>query len=78
MKLAVSVLGTMGAIEVMMAEKKLKGSISEPFDFWGIQVNSHAIADWLGTCGDRGASAFDFHKAETTGSKRRNGFSYSA
>jgi len=78
LKFAVPVLGTMGAIEVMMAEKKLEGGIPEPFDFWGIQVDNHAITDRLSAGGDRGASAFDFHEAETAGSKRRNGFSYSA
>jgi len=78
LKLAVSVFGAMGAIEVMMTEKKLKGGIPEPFDLRGVQVYYHSIADRLGTGCDRGISAFDFHKAETAGSKRRNGFSYSA
>jgi hypothetical protein len=78
LKLAVSVFGTIGAIEVMMAEKKLKGSIPEPFDLWGIQVDNHAIADRLSAGGDRCASALDFHEAEAAGSKRRNGFSYGA
>ncbi len=78
MKFAVPVLGTMGAIKVMMAEKKLEGGIPELFDFWSIQVDNHAIADRLSAGGNRCASAFDFHEAETAGSKRRNGFSYSA
>jgi len=78
LKLAVSVLGTIGAIKAMMAEKKLEGGISESFNLRGVQVNYHAIADRLGAGGDRGASAFYFYKAEAAGSKRCNGFSYSA
>lgn len=59
-----------------MAEKKLKGSIAEPFDFVGIQVYCYAIADRLSAGGNRSISAFDFHKAEATGSKRCIIFSY--
>jgi hypothetical protein len=36
LKLAIAVFGTMGAIEMVMAEKKLKGGIPEPFDFGGV------------------------------------------
>ena len=61
-----------------MAEKKFKGGVPEPFDLGGVQVHCHAIADRLGTCCNRRVSAFDFHKAETAGSKRRNGLSYGA
>jgi hypothetical protein len=68
----------MGAIEVMMAEKKLEGGIPEPFDFWSVQVDSHAVGDRLSASGNRCASAFDFHEAETAGSKRCNGLSCSA
>jgi hypothetical protein len=39
-------------------------------------MHYHAIADRLSAGGDGGASAFYFHKAETAGSKRRDGFSY--
>jgi len=68
----------MGAIEVVMAEKKLKGGIPEPFDFWGVQVYHHAVTNRLGAGSNRSISAFDFNEAEATGSKRRNGFSYGA
>jgi hypothetical protein len=68
----------MGTIEVVMAEKKLKGGIPEPFDPWSVQVYHHAVTNWLGAGSNRGISAFNFHKAEATGSKRRNGFSYGA
>ena len=78
MKLAVSVFGTVGAIEVMMAEKKLEGGISKPFDLRSVQVNYHVVTDRLGAGCDRGIPALDFHEAEATGSKRRGGFSYSA
>jgi hypothetical protein len=64
LKLAVSVLGTMGAIKVVMTEKELKGGIPEPLDFG-------AGSNWS-------ISAFDFHKAEAAGSKRWIGFSYGA
>ncbi len=76
LKLAVPVLGTVGAIEVVMAEKKLKSGIPEPFDFWGVQVYYHAISDRLGAGGNWSISAFDFHKAEAAGSKRWISFSY--
>ena len=36
LKLAVAVLGTVGAIEIVMAEKKLKSGIPKSFDFWGV------------------------------------------
>lgn len=39
-------------------------------------MHHHAIADWLGAGGDRVVSALYFHKAESTGSKWRAGFSY--
>jgi hypothetical protein len=68
----------MGAIEMVVAEKKLKGGIPEPFDFWSVQVYYHTIAGWLGAGSNRGISAFDFNEAEATGRKRRNGFSYGA
>ena len=61
-----------------MAEKKLKGGISEPFDFWCVQVYYHAIADRLGAGCNWGASTFDFHKAEPAGSKGSGGLSYGA
>ena len=61
-----------------MTEKELEGCIPESFYLRGVQVNYHAVADWLSAGGGRSASAFDFHKTETAGSKRRNGFSYSA
>jgi len=61
-----------------MTEKKLKGGISEPFDFWCVQVYYHTVADRLGTGCNRVVSAFDFHKAEPAGSKRSGGFSYGA
>jgi len=67
-----------GAIEVVMTEKKLKGGVTESFDFGGVQVYYHAIADRLSAGSKRGASAFDFHKAETAGSKRRDSLSYGA
>ena len=59
MKLAVAVLETMGAIEVVMTEKKLKGGIPEPFDFGSVQVYYHAVADRLGAGSNRSISAFD-------------------
>ena len=59
-----------------MAEKKLKGGISEPFDFWCVQVYYHAVADRLGAGCNRVISAFDFHEAESAGSKGGGGFSY--
>jgi hypothetical protein len=73
-----SVFGAIGAVEVMVAEKKLKCGIPEPFDFRGVQVHRHAVSDRLGAGSNRGASAFDFYKAKTAGSKRRGGFSNSA
>ena len=76
MKLAVAVLETMGAIEVVMTEKKLKGGVPEPFDFWCVQVYYHTIADRLGAGSNGGASTFNFHKAKATRSKGRAGFSY--
>jgi len=78
LKLAIAVLGTMGAIEVVMTEKKLKGGVSEPFDFGGVQVYYHAVAGWLGAGGNRSISAFDFHKTEAAGGKRWMGVSYGA
>ena len=78
MKFAVPVFGTIGAIEMMMAEQKLEGGISEPFDLRCVQMYNHAIADRLGAGGNRGTSAFYFHKAEAAGGKRRDSFSYSA
>jgi hypothetical protein len=75
---AVSVFGAIGAIEIMMAEQKLKSGISQSFNFWRIQVYYHAIADRLSARGDRGAPAFYFHKAETAGSKGCGCFSNGA
>jgi hypothetical protein len=46
-----------------MAEKKLKGSVPEPFDFWSVQVNYHAIAGWLSAGSDGSILAFDFYEA---------------
>ena len=68
----------MGTIEVVMAEKKLKGGIPEPFDFGGVQVYYHTIADRLGAGSNRSISAFDFYEAEAAGGKRLMGFSYGA
>jgi hypothetical protein len=78
LKLAVAVLETMGAIEVVMTEKKLKGGVPEPFDFWCVQVYYHTIADRLGAGSNRSISAFDFHKAEAAGGKRWMSISYGA
>ena len=78
MKLAVPVLGTIGAIKVVMTEKKLKSGIPEPFDFGHVEMYRHAVFDRLGAGSDRSTSAFDFHKAEAAGSKRWIGFSYGA
>jgi hypothetical protein len=78
LKLAVPVFGTIGAIKVVMAEKKLKSSIPESLDFWGVQVYYHPVADRLSAGGNWSISAFDFHKAEAAGSKRWIGFSYGA
>jgi hypothetical protein len=66
----------MGAIEMVVAEKKLKGGVPEPFDFWSVQVYCHAVTNWFGASSNWSISAFDFNEAEATGSKRRNGFSY--
>jgi len=68
----------MGAIKVVMGKEKLKCGIPESFDFGGVQMYCHAIADRLGAGSNRSISAFDFHKAEAAGSKRRIGFSYGA
>ena len=68
----------MGAIKVVMTEKKLEGGIPETFGLGGVQVYYHAIADRLSAGSNRSISAFDFHKAEATGSKSRVGFSYGA
>ena len=68
----------MGTIKMVMAEKKLKGGIPEPFDFGSVQVYYHAVADRLGAGSNRSISAFDFHEAEAAGSKRWMGFSYGA
>jgi hypothetical protein len=68
----------MGAIEVVMAEKKLKGGVPEPFDLGGVQVYYHAVTGWLGAGSNRSISAFNFHKAEAAGSKLWIGFSYGA
>jgi hypothetical protein len=68
----------MGAIKVVMAEKKLKGGIPEPFYFWGVQVYYHAVADRLGAGSNRSISAFDFHETKAAGSKRWMGFPYGA
>ena len=70
MQLAISVLGTIGAIKVVMAEKKLKGGVPEPFDFGGIQMHYHAVADRLGAGSNRSISAFDLYEAQAAGSKR--------
>jgi hypothetical protein len=78
LKLAVPVLGTIGAIKVVMSKEKLKCGIPEPFDFWGVQVHYHSVANWLSAGSNRSTSAFDFHKAEAAGSKRWIGFSYGA
>jgi len=63
---------------MVVAEKKLKSGIPEPFDFGGVQVYYHAIADRLSAGSNWSISAFDFHKAEAAGSKRWIGFSYGA
>jgi hypothetical protein len=68
----------MGAIKFVVAEKKLEGGIPKSFDLRGIQVNNHAVADWLSAGGNRSAFTFDFYETETTGSKRRDCFSCSA
>jgi len=73
---AVFIFGTIDAIKVMMAEKKLESSIPEPLNFRGVQVYHHAVTDRFSAGSNWGASAFYFHKAETAGSKRRDGFSY--
>ena len=78
LKLAIAVLGTMGTIKMVMAEKKLKGGIPEPFNFGSVQVYYHAVADRLGAGSNRSISAFDFHKAEAAGSKGWISFSYGA
>jgi len=65
----------MDAIEVMMAEEKLKGSISEPFDFRGVQAYHHALADRFSASGYWSVSAFYSHEAESTGSEGRAGLS---
>jgi hypothetical protein len=78
LKLAVPVFGAMGAIEVVMAEEKLKSSIPEPLDFWGVKVYYHPVADRLSAGGNWSISAFYFHKAEAARSKRWIGFSYGA
>jgi uncharacterized protein YidB (DUF937 family) len=65
----------MGAIEVVMAEKELKGGIPEPFDFLGVQVYHNAVANWFSAGSNRSISAFDFNEAEATGSKGCNSFS---
>jgi hypothetical protein len=66
----------MGAIEMVVAEKKLEGGVPEPFDLGSVQMYYHAIADRLGAGGNRSISAFDFHEAEAAGSKLRMGFPY--
>jgi hypothetical protein len=68
----------MGAIKVVMTEKELKGGIPESFDFGGVQVYYHAVADRLGAGSNRSISAFDFHEAEAAGSKGWISFSYGA
>jgi hypothetical protein len=68
----------MGAIEVVMTEKKLKSGIPEPFDFGRVEMYRYAVFDRLGAGSNRSTSAFDFHKAEAAGSKRWIGFSYGA
>lgn len=78
MKLAVPVLGTIGAIKVVMTEKKLKSGIPEPFDFGRVEMYRHAVFDRLGAGSDRGIPAFDFYETEAAGSKRWIGFSYGA
>ena len=70
MQLTISILGTIGAIKVVMAEKKLKSGVPEPFDFGGVQMHYHAFADRLSACSNRSISAFDFYEAEAAGSKR--------
>jgi len=78
LKLAVTVFGTIGAIEVVMTHKKLKGSISQPFDFRCVQMYYHAISDRLGASCNRCIFAFDLYEAEAAGGKRGGGFSYGA
>ena len=78
MKLAVPVLGTIGAIKVVMSKEKLKCGIPEPLDFGRVEMYRHAVFDRLGAGSNRSTSAFDFHKAEAAGSKRWIGFSYGA
>ena len=73
---AVFIFGTIGAIEVMMAEQKLESGISQSLDFGCIQVHYHAIGDRLCAGGNRGASTFNFHKTKSTRSKGCAGFSY--
>jgi len=75
LKFTVTVFGTIGAIEVVMAHKKLKGGISKPFNFWRVQMYCHTISDRLGAGCNRCISAFDLHEAEATGGKRGGGFS---
>jgi len=78
LKLTVTVFGTIGAIEVVMTEKKLKGGISKPFDFWRVQMYYHAVSDRLRAGCNRCISAFDLDEAEAAGGKRGGGFSYGA
>ena len=73
---AVFIFGTVGAIEVMMAEKKLESGISQSFNFGCIEMYYYAIADRLGAGSNGGASTFNFHKAKATRSKGCAGFSY--
>lgn len=75
---AVFIFSTIGAVEVMVAEQEFESGVSEPFDLGCIEMHHHAVADRLSAGGDGVASAFYFHEAKSTGSKRGDGFSYGA
>lgn len=75
MEFTVSVLGTIGAVEAMVTEEKLKSGISQSRNTGGVEIHFHTITDGFSAGSDWGISALNFYETEATGSKRRFGLS---
>jgi hypothetical protein len=78
LQLAVSILGTIAAIKMMVREKKLKGSTAQSLHSGSSGMYHHTIFNELATGSHRRPSSLDLHEAEPATTERQIGFPNSA
>jgi hypothetical protein len=78
LQLAVSILGTIVAIKMMVREKQLEGSTAQSLHFGSSGIYHHTIFNELTTGSHRRPSSLDLHEAEPATTERQIGFPNSA